>query len=918
MATPSSAADSPTPSNDRPNSSESRESSELAPASPPTLSPEAALQSQQLPGMAQEQQLSVPLPPSAPRPAASPKTPVTPWDYSAPHGFFDEVHDAAGAPRPHWQPLLQALDALGPDDFAKRWEEGLRVLQSNGVTYNVYGDPNGMERPWALDPIPLMISAADWRTIEQAVQQRATLLNLILADLLGPQTLIHERLLPPELVFAHSGFLRPCHGHANAPSVYLNLYAAEVVRSPEGQWWIMGDRTQSPSGAGYALENRVVLSRMMPDVLHDCSVRGLGTYVQDLREMLVNLARTNRDNPRIVLWTPGPYNETYFEHAYLARHLGITLVEGGDLTVRDNVVYLKTLSGLLPVDVILRRLDDSFCDPLELRGDSTLGIPGLVQAIRSGQVMVANALGTGLLDTPAIMAFLPILCRRLLGEELKIPSVATWWCGHQQPLQYVLDHLDTLVIKPAFSNTRNQSLFPARMSAAEKAALRAKIQAHPHQWVAQETVKLATSPIWEQSHFDARHWMLRVHAVSNPNGYRVMAGGLTRFSAMPQTQEVSMQRGGGSKDTWVLGDAPVMPPMRPRRAAPTRPIDINRSSFDLPSRVADNLYWLGRYIERVESDVRILRVALNRFAEQWTDTPTSSLNVVLQMLMRLNIVPDDLLARPHEDNRDRIQQELLSVILDPNRPGNLQDTVNRVFRIAWLVRDRISKDAWNVLNQLDQAFAQPELLESLEVSSAMELLDQAIVNLMAFSGLVAESMTRSQGWRFLDIGRRIEWAMQKTERLYVSLVDATDQELDQLQLLLELGDSSMTYRARYLTLLQTDLVLDLLLIDEANPRSIGFQLARLHEHIENLPYRPGDARRSPESRLALDSLTKIRLADVDELIWTDASGHRPHLNRLLARLRANLPNLSDALTASYLSYAVPIRSLTATSPEPVP
>jgi len=829
----------------------------------------------------------------------------SPWDYQSISGYYDEMLITPERARPHWQTLLDALKELGPDDFGRRWEEGRRILQANGVTYNAYGQQDGLDRPWDLDAVPFVIAADDWQKIEAAVVQRATLLNAMLVDLYGAQDLLHRGILPPELVYAHPGFLRACHSPELAQPTYLHLYAADLVRNPDGKWWVIGDRTQTPSGSGYALENRIVLSRMLPDLFQECRVRRLNLYFQSVREMLYGAARTHRDNPRIVLWTPGPYNETYFEHAYLARYLGISLVEGGDLTIRDNAVFLKTLSGLLPVDVILRRLDDAYCDPLELRHDSTLGVPGLVQAVRAGNVAVVNSLGSGLLDTPSVMAFLPIVCRHLLGEELKLPSVATWWCGQQEQLQYVLEHLDRLVIKPAMVSLRNPPHFPTRLSKESRGELIARMKAQPHLFLGQEQVKLATAPVWKENKFAPRHWMLRVYACAAQGSYRVMPGGLTRVSADTATSEVSMQRGGGSKDTWVIADGPLPAyvPMRP----PSRPVDVNRASFDLPSRIADNLFWLGRYVQRVETGVRVMRTALNRFSEEWGLTLTPNVIAAITVLKRIGMIKSDL--QPEEESLEALQDELLAAIFDPKRPGSLVQDVERVHRNAWLVRDRVSKDSWNVLNQLDQAFSQPPLHEPMEVNGALEVLDQAIVNLMAFTGLVIESMTRSQGWRFLDLGRRLEWAILEVDRLRDCLVEPSAHEPELLGLLLEIADSSMTYRSRYFTSTQPSLVLDLLLIDEANPRSVAYQLSELNEHIEKLPYRPSEARRTTESRLSLAALTTVRLADIDELTQVDAKGRRPKLDAMLSKLLKDLPDMSHALTRSYLTYAVPFRSL---------
>lgn len=405
-------------------------------------------------------------------------------------GHWDEALLESGYPRRPWRRISVALGRMGFRQLSSRWRTGQQLIQANGITYNVYGDPQGKERPWLMDPIPLVIGEDEWAHIERAIMQRATLLNNMLADLYGPRKLIHNRQIPAAMLFANPNFLRPCSGIQPPGGVYLHSYAADLARSPDGKWWVIADRTQAPSGVGYALENRLVSARTLPSVFNICQVRQLNRFFEVQREALLQMAphsiANRRRGPRVVLLTPGPHNETYFEHSFLARHWGFPLVEGADLIARDDQVFLKTLAGLEPVDLILRRVDDDFCDPLELRGESLLGVPGLLQAVRAGNVVVANALGSGLLETPAHMAFLPGLCRDLLGEDLRMPSVATWWCGQEAPRRYVLEHLDALVVKPAFPRFGKKVEFPALLDRAGRADLARRIQANPGQFVAQE------------------------------------------------------------------------------------------------------------------------------------------------------------------------------------------------------------------------------------------------------------------------------------------------------------------------------------------------------------------------------------------------------------------------------------------------
>ena len=374
---------------------------------------------------------------------------------------FDEMLAENGQLRPAWRDFFDHLDNATPAQMRHQIDYVRRRILENGVTYNVYADPKGADRPWELDPLPLILSPEEWANISAAVTQRARLLNALLVDLYGEQTLLKDGSLPPALVYGHNGFLWPCQGVRPPGDTWLHLYAADLARSPDGRWWVIADRTQAPSGAGYALENRVIVSRLFPEKFRDLGVQHLAAFFSALQESLAHWApkEGNGVKPLVVLLTPGPYNETYFEHAYLARYLGYPLVEGQDLTVRDDRVYLKTLTGLKRVHAILRRLDDDYCDPLELRGDSALGIPGLLQAVRSGNVLMANALGSGLLESAALPGFLPGACKKLLGETLRMPSVGTWWCGEQAALEFVIKHLDRLVIKGAFPSQRLDPVF---------------------------------------------------------------------------------------------------------------------------------------------------------------------------------------------------------------------------------------------------------------------------------------------------------------------------------------------------------------------------------------------------------------------------------------------------------------------------
>ncbi|HEV2199269.1 MAG TPA: circularly permuted type 2 ATP-grasp protein [Bryobacteraceae bacterium] len=828
------------------------------------------------------------------------------WRYVPEPGHWDEVLTPAGFPRRHWRALLVALGRMGPEQLSRRWRAGQQLIQANGITYNVYGDPQGKERPWKLDLIPLVIDAAEWERLERAIIQRATLLNAMLADLYGPQNLIHQRHLPAATLFANPHFLRPCCGIVPAGGVHLHLYAADLARSPSGQWWAIADRTQAPSGIGYALENRLVSAQTLPSVFNQCRVRQLQPFFEAARAALLALAPNLRANPRAVLLTPGPHNETYFEHSFLARQWGFPLVEGADLTVRDNRVFLKTLAGLEPVDLVLRRMDDSFCDPLELRGDSLLGVPGLVQALRSGNVAVANALGSGILETALQMAFLPGLCRQLLGEDLRMPSVATWWCGDEEPRRYVLEHLEELVIKPTFPRYGQNAEFPATMSEAARRELAHRIEARPEQFVAQEQVDLSTAPVRADQVIAARHIVLRVFAVWNGSSYMVLPGGLTRVSQEDRSLVVSMQLGGGSKDTWVLSAAETDTPAV-RRTAETA-VTTPRSSAELPSRVADNLFWLGRYAERVESGVRLVRALLPGLSGEADFGRSATLETVLHLLGGLNYLPPEFSAGSIASQRWNLQRLLGTMVFDPTRTSGIGWNLNQIRRVSWPLKERLSQDTWRVLQQLEMDFSStPPASTEQRFVAAMSLLDRAIVTLSAFAGLLMENTTRGYGWRFLEVGRRLERALQMTELLRVGAVQAPFEIEPYLETLLQIADSSITYRTRYLTALRIEFVLALLLADESNPRSVAFQFATLLDHAGNLQQRDPSASDSIEHATMARMLAEIRNADMDDLATRDAEGDLGALEDLLKQMRTGLFDISDALTARYFSHLTPSR-----------
>ena len=818
-------------------------------------------------------------------------------DYRTAAGAFDEVQDSAGQVRPHYRTLMAELEDLGAEELQRRWETGRRFIHEQGVTYNVYGDPMGMERPWELDPVPMVIAADEWKQLEAALIQRATLINAVLADCYGDQKLIHQGGLPPALVLSQLDFLRPCHGIKPANGAFLDCYAVDLARSPDGKWWAISDRTQIPTGAGYTLANRLVTSRVLPEVFRDCNVQRLAGFYGHMRDSLARLANRRTDDPRIVVLTPGPHNETYFEQSYLARYLGYSLVEGQDLTVRDGRVFLKTLSGLEPVDVILRRVDDDFCDPLELRNHSMLGVPGLVEALRSGSVAVANSLGSGLLQSPAFMAFLPGLCKQLLGEELKLSSVATWWCGQKSAEQHVLANLHKLFVKPAL-RSQAKGMPPggaAAMSESELAELKKRIQFQPHLYVAQERVELSTAPTWIDGKLMPRPVAMRVYLVAGENGYHVMPGGLARIAPLDGARMISMQKGGSSKDVWVLNDGPVPDVTLLPRSADA--IQLRRTGNNLPSRVADNLYWLGRYAERAECTARLLRSSLIRLNSESASSAIALLEPFLQTLEAQDQLPVGRAEAMLTANTEALEAELLTIILDDQRAGSLSSIAENLQRLGMLVRDRTSNDFWRALSKLSDTIQQSANSSEFLIGDAIVLLNQMLLDLAALHGLAYENMTRAQGWRFLDIGRRIERTIYMSSFLTRALSSSIADTPSALEAVLEMADSAITYRSRYNLMPHIAAVYDLVMLDETNPRSLLFQFRQLTKHLERLPA-DSSALPSPSHRTLIEAVTKLRLTD-PMVLSTGGSG----VAETLEHLEKAMPRLSDELAVNYFAHS---------------
>jgi uncharacterized circularly permuted ATP-grasp superfamily protein/uncharacterized alpha-E superfamily protein len=828
---------------------------------------------------------------------------------------YDELSGADGLPRPHWQRIVDLLGSWKPTELADRWEQARKLIRDNGVTYNIHHDAAGEQRPWVLDPIPLVVAQADWTRLEVGVNQRARVLDALLADLYGPQHVLREGIVPPELVFANPAFLRCCHGITQPGGRWLHHYAAVVVRNRDGKWMALGDRSGVPQGLGYALENRLVVSRLLPDVFQECHVERLAPFFIALRSLLRGLF-SGRDTPSVALQSPGPASATYFEDAYLARYLGFPLVEGGDLAVRGDRLHLKTLGGLVPLDVLFRRVPDRLCDPLELDGTALEGTPGLVQAVRQGRAAVANAIGSGLVESPGFAEFLPAVSRRLLGEDLLLPAPQSRWCGIPANLDVVLHSLDDCVLEPVMPRRGMKRFVPALLDARSRSRLIDEIRSRPGDWVGRQRVERSEAPCWHDGTIAPASVLLRCFAVAVPGGYQSMRGGLARMSVGRTSGEELLLSSQGSKDVWVLSAGPVQQVSLLRQ--PGQRLPLRRSGYDLPSRVADHLFWLGRHAERAEGMARLLRtVAARLISEANQDAAVEAAILMAAIISQLGERREWLESGRTASLRE-LQAEVEALAYDGSRAGSVQEGIDRLWRTASVVRDRISIDSWKVLSRVrrDCLAGRPALGSTVagRGGDVLAHLDTLIFDLTAFAGLGTESMTRGPGWRFLDMGRRIERATASIQLLAGTLApvrhaEAADGGQRLEEMLLEIADSSMTYRNRYMGMLEPAPLIDLLVTDETNPRSIAFQFAALAAHVEALPREASSPVLSGERRAVLEALAALRLADADDLAACEPAGERPALHRLLELLAGATGEFSESLAHRYLVHATPQRRL---------
>lgn len=816
--------------------------------------------------------------------------------FRCPPNVFNEVHSGDGVKRQHWQRFLQIFNGIPSEEFARRHRQADRMLRENGVNYHSPNAGGEGARPWRLDLLPMLISATEWSGLERALGQRAKLLNAVIADIYGGRRLVQQGVLPPQLLYANPEFLRSfCDLHSQSISP-LFLYAAELARRQDGNWCVMADRSEAPAGPGFALENRIVSSRTMPAAFKQISVERLAPFFVRLQNSLRRRAPRSNDTPRIVLLSSGPGHQYYFEDVYLARYLGYTMVEGGDLAVRSDCVYLKTLSGLVPVDIILSRCAEAGLDPLELGSTSEHGVPGILNAVRCGNVSIVNTPGCGITGAPVFMAFLPQLCRHLLGEDLLLPSIPTWWCGHSDDLKLVFERFDELVLKPAFQKSGGEEILCSELTAVQRQEYRDRLRREPWNWVAQEKIARSGIPVWTESGVQCGHVALRAFLVEDETQWHMMPGGLIRIAPDAGPMQLSVAGGDSSKDLWVLAEGRVdsVTLLTPQ----DQPSELRRTIALFPSRVADNLYWLGRSLDRCDFLARIVRALAERLAGEGTAEPVE-IRFLTRVLCELGQLEPGFAVEGMDSQLPNLAEVFPAAVFENLEYGGLLQNVRDLTRLASLVRDWISPDTWLRMNAAADAFQAAPARDWRDLADVVAASTMLVSDVASISGLIADGMNRGPSWRFLEIGRGIERAAATARLLLTSDLRRANAGSPLLKTLIEILDVRMSYRFRYRDNLQRNAVLDLAITDETNPRSLAFQVDRLVQHVDRLPGVTAQPLRTTDMRLVMEAAHAVRMLTAEDL-------SSPGLKNVLAALKTvedAVLKLSDALSSRYLVHS---------------
>lgn len=823
---------------------------------------------------------------------------------------YDELLKDNMSINPNWEMLLENLTKLGSEELITRQNQINWLMDENGVTYNVYNDPKGLHRTWDLNIVPFIVHQKEWQTIEKGIIQRAEILNLVLKDIYGKRELIKNGIIPHEVIFAHRGFLRQCDQIQYNTNKNLLIHSADLSRGPDGRMWVVNDRTQAPSGMGYALENRAALHRVSPDILKGINVKQSTGFFQDFSQMLINSAPSNVVNPNIVILTPGPHNETYFEHAYMSSFLGYPLVQGNDLVVRNGKVWMKSLKELKQVDVILRRVDDVYMDPLELREDSYLGIAGLLDVIRQQNVTVVNPIGSGVLENSGLIPFMNNISNYFLNEDLILPQIASWWCGQTKERHHVLENLSDFVVKRIDRSNRESIYFCEFLNKEELNNLKRNILSNPYNFVAQEKISFSTAPDFVNGKLEPRKVACRTFAIAKNDTYSVMPGGLVRVAAERENLRVSNQRGGISKDFWVVTDQQER--MIQNYSWDTTPQNKTISDInDLPSHTAENLFWSGRYLGRALITSRLLRMSLNRMsALQYSNNKTEaeSLKYIFEAITTITHTLPGFVGKGKETVLENPLKELNSLIFDETRMGSLAQTLMSFTNSYYSLRNLWSKDMWRVFDGIKKLWNKYDKTQEYSVSTLIKLQDNIITRLIAFMGLIEESILVDQGLLLYFIGLQTEQASLTIAKCRALIVVKHDEQLEYeiLEALLTSHESLNIYRYSYRSYLSIENVINLMVLDKKYARSLTYQLTRIQKDINQLPHSQTNGELSECQAVIAEANTIIQGLNTDMLIALNEDNTlRENLEDALSKLSDLLHKTSLSISDTYFNHSYP-------------
>ena len=815
---------------------------------------------------------------------------------------FDEMFDTQCNVRPHWNEIKNGLDNAGIKQLEQKQTEIDWRLEDNGVTYNIYNDPEGNNRRWNLDPIPLVLTSTEWEEISKGLKQRAKLLNLIFKDLYTEQRLIKEGIVPAEIIFAHKSFIPEVFNFENKDYYSMRFYATDISRGPDGKFWVINDRTQSPSGLGYAIENRLTMNSISNDLYPNIEILKMAKFIEGFKDMLKSLSSSNHENPLIALLTPGPLNETYFEHSYISSFLDLTLVQGEDLLVKNNQLWLKNLNGLRKVDTLIRRVDSQYCDPLELKNNSQLGVAGLVNVIRKDNLSMINPIGVGILENIGLNPFMKNIAKFLLNEELILPQIATWWCGQEKELDFVLENIKNLIIKKIDRTDNIEVYFANDLNEEELNILIEKIQNNPHYYVGQEIIDFSTTPSFTKGKVEPRNTVIRAFSYLHQEKYHVMPGGLIRVSPSKDSLVVSNQKGGTSKDLWILGKDDDFS---------GNSIFKNRSFIDsrlenISTKRAENLFWLGRYLTRSITTARMIRfnlksmLNLNRYDDHTNSKQTNKIlnNALTHLTMSY---PGFLDAK----TATLPIKEIISLIRDKNRAGTLSFSITMLSDLNASVKNLLTMEAWRIYEKMQKEWNSYSKKDISTNKEHINELDKLLIYLMAYKELIDESIFKEQGLILFDIGSKIEVSQLLISKLRSLLTLKLDKliEYDVLDSMLNSYESYNSYRAYYKSSLALENVLDFLVFNTKYPKALIYIINQLLADLKELPKNINNSHLSSFeepifkvfSMITLTNTQKLLESQEDEYVYTQ-------LDEFLSTISDLLTKTSDELTKTYFSH----------------